>query len=134
MAEKDGGVPKHLNLALTCIAAPSCFSIFTKRDNFHDILFACLDENLLFFFIEEAKMKCVSIHDHKIAADDTFIFLLAEDSHEISSLIFSEKQYKKYSRLSSAAVVTAALRVKCQIIQILIWVYTVCSDIPVPMI
>ena len=75
----------HPNLALTCIAAPPCFSVSTKSDNFHDILFACLDENLLFFFIEEAKMKCVSIH-HKIAADNTFIFLLAEDSHEISSL------------------------------------------------
>ena len=37
----------------------------------------------------------------------------AEDSHEISSLIFfSKKTMKKYSRLSSAAVINSTIRVK----------------------
>ena len=35
----------------------------------------------------------------------------AKDSHEISHIIFSEKKKKKYSRLSSAAVVIGAFRV-----------------------
>ena len=63
----------------------------------------------------------------KIAADSTFIIFTfkenkawcfmwilcqAEDSPEISSIILSEKTMKKYSRLSSAAVVIGALRVK----------------------
>ena len=41
-----------------------------------------------------------------------WILYLAEHSHEISSLIFSEKQWKKNSIMSTAAVVTCALRVK----------------------
>ena len=41
-----------------------------------------------------------------------WILCLAEDSLEVSSLIFSEKQWKKYLRMSSAAVVFGALRVK----------------------
>ena len=40
-----------------------------------------------------------------------WILCLAEDSLETSSLIFSEKQWKKYLWLSSAAVVIGALRV-----------------------
>ena len=40
-----------------------------------------------------------------------WILCLAEDSHEISSLIFSEEQWKKYLWMSSAAVVIGALRV-----------------------
>ena len=41
-----------------------------------------------------------------------WILYLAEDSHEISSLIFSEKKMKKYLWISSAAVVIGTLRVK----------------------
>ena len=40
-----------------------------------------------------------------------WILCLAEDSHEISSFIFSEKQWK-YTQDSSAAVMVDALRVK----------------------
>ena len=35
-----------------------------------------------------------------------------EESYEISSLFFSEKNNKKYSRLASAAVVIGAIKVK----------------------
>ena len=41
-----------------------------------------------------------------------WILCLAENSHEIQSLTFSEKQWKKYSTLLSAAVSIGALRVK----------------------
>ena len=41
-----------------------------------------------------------------------WILCLAEDSPETSSLIFSEKQWKKYLSESSAAVVIGALWVK----------------------
>ena len=40
-----------------------------------------------------------------------WILCLAEDSLETSSLMFSEKQRKKYLWMSSAAVVIGALRV-----------------------
>ena len=40
-----------------------------------------------------------------------WIFCLAEDSLETSSLIFSEKTMKKYLWMLSAAVVIGALRV-----------------------
>ena len=40
-----------------------------------------------------------------------WILCLAEDSLETSSLIFSEKQWKKYLWMSSAAVMIGALRV-----------------------
>ena len=44
------------------------------------------------------------------------IFCLAEDSHVITSLFFSEKKIKEnFSRLSSAAVVVGALTLKAQI-------------------
>ena len=64
----------------------------------------------------------------KIAADDTFIFYfhllkkiwldvtcecsVKRDSREISHYFIRKKTMKKYSRLSSAAVVIGALRVK----------------------
>ena len=41
-----------------------------------------------------------------------WFFMLAEDSFETSSLIFSEKQWKKYLWMLSAAVMIGALRVK----------------------
>ena len=41
-----------------------------------------------------------------------WILCLAEDSYEISSLIFTEKHWKKYLWMTSAAVVIGALRVK----------------------
>ena len=39
--------------------------------------------------------------------------LLADDSHEISNLIFFRKLKKMLQKLPSAAVVIGALRVKC---------------------
>ena len=41
-----------------------------------------------------------------------WILCLAENSFEISSLIFSEKQWKKYLWMLSAADVIGALRAK----------------------
>ena len=50
------------------------------------------------------------------------ILCLAEDSHEISSLIFSEKKKKKkYARLLPAAVVIGALKVKAVRILLVEW-------------
>ena len=43
----------------------------------------------------------------------------AEDSHEISSLILSEKQ--KNLRMSSAAVVIGALRLKYSLLLLSVW-------------
>ena len=43
-----------------------------------------------------------------------WILCLAEDSHEISSLIFSEKQWKYDLQMPSAAVMIGALRVKAK--------------------
>ena len=48
--------------------------------------------------------------------------LCLEDSHEISSLIFSEKKKKKkYARLLPAAVVIGALKVKAVRILLVEW-------------
>ena len=48
------------------------------------------------------------------------MWLLAEDSHEISSY-FLWKQCKKYSRLSSAPVVICSLRVKIFLDDVFKW-------------
>ena len=75
-----------------------------------------LQQTALYFFL------LLSFKENK-TWNSMWILWLAEDSHEISSLIFSEKTMKKYLFMSSAAVIIGASRVNTNLSPMISWYY-----------